>query len=305
MNTLEHYVTQYLNHCLTRKRLAPKTLNAYRYDLRDFALFIQESQGDFTDKNCIGNYIDSLHKTKSGRTVKRKIASFSAFFHYLIYEDLLPENPLCKLDLSFKLPYQLPRYIPNYILKDFYKVLYDQKASATTEYQFRCSLRNIAVIELLFATGLRISELCDLTLDTVNLTDRVIRIRGKGDKERIIQLTENATLNALSEYATAFREEINHCGFFFVNGYGNRLSDQSIRNMIHKLSALSPHSFQITPHMFRHSFASSLVNQDVDIRCIQELLGHSSIKTTEIYTHVNITKQKSILETKNPRKMLD
>ena len=257
------------------------------------------------DKKAIGQYVDSLHRTKAPRTVKRKIASLQAFYHFLVYEELIPENPLYKIDLSFKLPQNLPRYIPTHVLNTFYHELYQEKLQASTDYQSRCAVRNVAVVELLFATGLRISELCNLTSGSVNLEDRQILIHGKGNKERVIQLTEEITINALVEYETLFRKEIENCGFFFVSGYGNRLSDQSVRNMIHRICAKADIPLHITPHMFRHSFATSLVNQDVDIRCIQEILGHSSIKTTEIYTHVDMSKQKSILESKNPRKLLN
>lgn len=305
MNDFNKLMEEYLQHCLTRKRLDAKTVRAYRTDLTDFNTFLQAHQADLMDKHFIGEYIDSLHHTKAPRTVKRRIASLHAFYHYLVYEELIPESPLYKLDLSFKLPQQLPRYIPNHVLRSFYEALYNQKLHANTEYRRCCAVRNIAVVELLFATGLRISELCSLTPESVNLSDHEIRIHGKGDKERIIQLTEGITMQALTEYEALFHKSIFSCGYFFVNGYGNKLSDQSVRNMINHLANSAAISMHITPHMFRHSFATSLVNQDVDIRCIQEILGHSSIKTTEIYTHVDMTKQKSILETKNPRKLLD
>lgn len=304
MNYFDTLKEGYLQHCLTRKRLDVKTVRAYRADLNDFSGYLQTHDADYLDKNCIGHYIDSLHLSKAPRTVKRKIASLQAFYHYLVYEELISESPLYKLDLSFKLPQRLPRYIPNQVLNAFYQVLYEQKLLAATDYQFRCAVRNIAVVELLFATGLRISELCSLTLHAVRLADREVIIHGKGDKERILQLTEEITIAALNEYETLYHHKILKCGYFFVNGYGNRLTDQSVRIMLNKIASSATVSYHITPHMFRHSFATSLVNQDVDIRCIQEILGHSSIKTTEIYTHVDLTKQKSILSSKNPRKLL-
>ena len=304
MNEFDTLKESYLYHCLTRKRLDGKTVRAYRTDLNDFSAYLRTLDGDYLDKKCIGCYIDSLHQSKAPRTVKRRIASLQAFYHYLVYEELISESPMYKLDLSFKLPQRLPRYIPKHVLSAFYQALYEQKDQAATDYQYGCAVRNIAVVELLFATGLRISELCNLSLQAVRLADRELIIHGKGDKERILQLTEDVTVAALKEYEVLYRSRIAACGYFFVNGYGNRLSDQSVRNMLNKLSAAAPVCYHITPHMFRHSFATSLVNQDVDIRCIQEILGHSSIKTTEIYTHVDVTKQKRVLETKNPRKLV-
>lgn len=304
MNTLPNLIDEYLQNCCVRKNLDPKTVRAYRADLNDFSLYIKQNNADYLDKRTIGNYVDTLHCTKAPKTVKRKIASLQAFFHYLICEEKITENPFERMDLSFRLPQRLPRYIPNHILNTFYQELYAQVDKANTTYQVKCAVRNVAVIELLFATGLRISELCDLKKDAVNLYDKEILIHGKGNKERILHLTEAVTVDALKKYALLFSEDLENSDYFFLNKFKNPLSPQSVRNMINHLTDSASISMHITPHMFRHSFATGLVNQNVDIRCIQEILGHSSIRTTEIYTYVDLSKQKSILETKNPRKFL-
>ena len=304
MATLDLWISNYLNDCCYRKRLDIKTLRAYQSDLHDFAVYITNHNVDFLDKHSISDYVNELHRKRSPRTVKRKIASMRAFYHYLVYEELVETDPFYRLDLSFRLPSQLPRYIPAHMLKDFYNTLYATGTEHQSRHKRKCALRDIAVMELLIASGLRISELCGLTSDAVNLSENEIRIHGKGNKERIIQLTEPVTISALKEYYTIFSQEIQNTGFFFVNNCGRRLTDQSVRNMINRIAREAEIPLHLTPHMFRHSFATFLVNQDVDIRCIQELLGHSSIKTTEIYTHVNLTKQKEILINKNPRKMI-
>ena len=164
------------------------------------------------------------------------------------------------------------------------------------------SLRDAAVAELLFATGMRISELCTLKSEDVNLYDGTILIYGKGDKERRIQIANDAVISILEEYKTDFKTEIKSCNHFFANQSGKALSDQSVRRMINKYSSLAGIDLHITPHMFRHTFATSLLEADVDIRYIQEMLGHSSINVTEIYTHVAVAKQRDILNTKHPRK---
>lgn len=305
MSTLTKLIEEYLQYCQDRKGLDAKTIRAYRADLRDFGLYVESQNGDFLKKESIGSYVDFLHRERAPRTVRRKIASIRAFYHYLTYMEEITENPLYRLDLTFRLPQRLPRYIPNHVMNAFYQELYAQKEKANTPYQLKCSVRDIAVIELLFATGLRISELCGLKQEAVNLYDGEIRIHGKGDKERILQLTEKATISALTEYESLFQAEIRKSEYFFLNKYGHPLSDQSVRDMINRLTGAASISMHITPHMFRHSFATYLVNQDVDIRCIQEMLGHSSIRTTEIYTHVDKAKQRNVLEAKNPRKLLD
>lgn len=305
MNALTELIEEYLQYCQVRKELDPKTIRAYRADLEGFRLHIEGLNGDYMDRRSIGDYVDMLHREKAPRTVRRKIASLRAFYHYLTFMEEIEENPLVRIDLAFKLPQRLPRYIPNHVMKRFYQELYAQKERASTPYQVKCAVRDIAVIELLFATGLRISELCGLRQEAVNLYDGEVRIHGKGDKERILQLTEKSTIGALTEYELLFQGEIRKSEYFFLNKYGNPLSDQSVRDMIARLTQTASIPMHITPHMFRHSFATYLVNQDVDIRCIQEMLGHSSIRTTEIYTHVDMAKQRNVLERKNPRKLLD
>lgn len=305
MNDLKKLIEEYLQYCQVRRELDPKTIRAYRTDLREFRLHVEGQNGDFRSKEPIGSYVDVLHCERAPRTVKRKIASIRAFYHYLMYMEEIEENPLHRLDLNFKLPQRLPRYIPNHIMNTFYQELYAQRERADTPYQMKCAVRDIAVIELLFATGLRISELCGLKREAINLYDGEIRIHGKGDKERILQLTEKITIDALTEYESRFAAEIRKSEYFFLNKYGHPLSDQSVRDMINRLTCAASITMHITPHMFRHSFATYLVNQDVDIRCIQEMLGHSSIRTTEIYTHVDMAKQRNVLEAKNPRKLLD
>ena len=158
------------------------------------------------------------------------------------------------------------------------------------------------MIELLFATGMRISELCSLKITDVNLYDRSILIYGKGSKERKIQIGNDDVIHVLEEYKAAFLPGMQSCGHFFANLSGKMLSDQSVRRMINKYTSIAAIELHITPHMFRHTFATSLLEADVDIRYIQEMLGHSSINITEIYTHVAMSKQRDILATKHPRK---
>lgn len=136
----------------------------------------------------------------------------------------------------------------------------------------------------------------------VNLYDRSILIYGKGSKERKIQIGNDDVIPVLEEYKAVFLSEIQSCNHFFTNLSGEALSDQSIRRMINKYTYLASIELHITPHMFHHTFATSLLEADVDIRYIQEMLGHSSINITEIYTHVAMSKQMDILTTKHPRK---
>jgi len=149
---------------------------------------------------------------------------------------------------------------------------------------------------------MRISELCSLSPDNINLYDGTILIYGKGSKERCIQIGNSDVLDILRKYKKEFTTEINSCHHFFTNQNNASLSDQSVRRMINKYCSMAAIELHITPHMFRHTFATSLLEADVDIRYIQEMLGHSSINITEIYTHVAMAKQRDILATKHPRR---
>lgn len=139
------------------------------------------------------------------------------------------------------------------------------------------------------------------TPSNVDLSNHTIKIFGKGSKERIIQIENVDVLKALQDYYKLFQKDIEACGFFFVNKLCNRLSEQSVREIICKYTKMTEYNIHITPHMFRHSFATLLLDEDVDIRYIQKILGHSSITTTQIYTHVAMAKQKEILSVKHPR----
>lgn len=304
MNTLSNYIAEYIEYCEYRKRLDVKTLKAYKIDLRQYENFCH-CLSDCFDKTAVDTFITSLHKKYKPKTVKRKIASLKAFFHHLEYQEILNENPFTKLDIHFREAKLLPKTIPFHSIQTFLSTLYAQKEQAETEYQLHCCIRDIAVIELLFATGMRISELCSLKPCDIDLESNNILIYGKGSKERIMQLGNQEVIAALSLYQETFQKDMEVCGYFFVNRLKRRLSDQSVRFMINRYAALAGISQHITPHMFRHSFATLLLEQDVDIRYIQRMLGHSSISTTEIYTHVSSTKQKDILIHKHPRNLME
>lgn len=304
MNTIDEHIEIYLEYCRYRKRLDSKTLKAYRIDLKQYASYSNTSANCFS-KDSLDSYLTILHKQYKPKTVKRKIASLKAFFHYLSYREILSENPFDKLDIRFREAKLLPKTIPFHSLQTFLATLYAQKDLARTDYQRQCCIRDIAVIELLFATGMRISELCSLKPQNIDLENNTVRIYGKGAKERILQVGNPDVLSALRLYYETFREDIEICGYFFVNRLDRRLSDQSVRFMIDRYAKLANLEQHITPHMFRHSFATLLLEQDVDIRYIQQMLGHSSISTTEIYTHVSNGKQKDILFHRHPRNLME
>ena len=302
---LASLIQEYLTYCEVQKRLDEKTLKAYRIDLRQFREQLRSDQAaqiTRIDSAALEQYAASLHRHYLPKTVKRKLASVKAFFHYLEYRDLIDKNPFNKMQFHFREPAKLPKTIPLPTVERLLSTIYAQPRNAASEFQKNITLRDAAVIELLFSSGMRISELCSLRSSDVNLSDGTILIYGKGDKERRIQLGNEDVLHTLQSYRDTFSLQIRQSGHFFVNPSGHPLSDQTVRRTINHYCALAAIDIHITPHMFRHTFATSLLEADVDIRYIQEMLGHSSIHITEIYTHVAVAKQRAILAGKHPRK---
>lgn len=302
MNNLSAHLSNYLRYCQYQKKLDGKTIKAYRIDLTQFISHLSVNDISAITPDMLEDYIADLHQKYKPKTVKRKIASTKAFFHYLEYKELIERNPFHRIQVKFREPLILPKTIPLHTIELLLSVIYKQREIAKTEYQRKNALRDAAVIETLFSTGMRISELCSLKVNDVNLYDRDILIFGKGSKERKIQIGSEDVIQILEEYKNHFSAEIHNCNYFFVNQEGHPLSDQSIRRIINKYTSLAAIDLHITPHMFRHTFATSLLEADVDVRYIQEMLGHSSINITTIYTHVTMSKQKEILTTKHPRK---
>lgn len=302
MNDIQLHINQYLEYCLHQKRLNQKTIKAYSIDFRQFVNYIPNKKLAEITQDTLERYVSHLHQNYQPKTVKRKIASLKAMFHYFEYKGLIVQNPFSKMQIKFREPIILPKTIPLHTIEQLLKFIYNQQSNASTAFQRKNAIRDAAICELLFSTGIRISELCSLNASDVNLQDGIILIYGKGSKERRILLGNHDVINALEHYRNAFFTEIASCQHFFANQSGKPLSDQAVRRMITKYTKLAAIDLHITPHMFRHTFATSLLDADVNIRYIQEMLGHSSINITEIYTHVAVSKQRDILISKHPRK---
>lgn len=302
MNNLQLHIVNYLSHCEHQKRLDSKTLKAYRIDLGQFSKSTGITDPIDVSSNILEIYISTLHEKYKPKTVKRKIASLKAFFHYLEYREVVILNPFNKIQIKFREPTVLPKIIPLLTVESFLSTIYTCRRQAPTAYQRKNALRDAAIIELLFATGMRISKLCSLKAGDISLSDRSLLIYGKGNKERRMQIGNDDVLHVLAEYHNTFHNKSTSNGVFFINQNQTPVSDQAVRRMINKYVSLAAIDLHITPHMFRHTFATSLLEADVDIRYIQEMLGHSSINITEIYTHVALSKQRDILTAKHPRK---
>lgn len=292
---------QYLEYCQFRKVLDQKTIKAYRIDLRQF---FDEIVSDEPSKTEIEEYITNLHKKYKQKTVKRKIASIKAFYNYLEEEEIIEDSPFRKIKVKFKETVTLPRIIPRNEIEALLNNMYSEVMHSDAK-EYKHILRDVAVIEVFFATGARVYEISNIRKECVDLNSGLIRIMGKGGKERYVQIGEESILRLLKRYYMENAEMISSCGYFFVNARGSRFSEQSIRFMLVKYLQMAGIERKVTPHMFRHSFATYLIEEGVDISCVQQILGHSSIKTTQIYIHVAAKKQAEILRNMHPRKAMN
>ena len=295
MLTMSTAIYEYLEMCKYEKKLSANTIKAYRIDLYQFAEF---TEGKWADRKTLSNYLKHLNQNFLPRSAKRKIASVRAFYEIETVNGILEENPFDKFPIHIQMPQQLPRIIPEKIVHDLLQSAYNSYVHTRKD-----SLRDIIVLELLFSTGLRVSELCSLSQSTFQLSDKILQllINGKGQKERILQITNPELLRAVKIYMEAYHMEIKHGDAILYNRNGKPLSPQSVRGIINKHLKKINANCHVTPHMFRHTFATSLLEAGVDIRYIQSLLGHSSISTTQIYTHVSTRQQALLLAEKHPR----
>jgi integrase/recombinase XerD len=303
--TVAEAIDSFLFHCRFERNLSPKTLKAYAVDLRQFLTYTAELAGTTeirrVGKELLRDYIRTLFDGLAEKSVKRKVATLKAMFHHLEREDAITINPFRKMEVRIKEKRRLPRAVPFSDVHQLFQHVYKLKESATDcdSNDFRLLVRDIAVLEALFATGARVSELCSLRACDVDLGKGCIRIVGKGNRERMLQICHPEALEAIREYQ---RSSGDHGEYFFRNTKGGRLSEQAVRALLRKYADRLGWVRRITPHMLRHSVATLLLEEGVDIRYIQRLLGHSSITTTQIYTHIYDEHQHQVLLDHHPRR---
>lgn len=274
---LEKYVKEYL---YTEYSTSKNTRNSYAYDLIMLAKFYNSRNVIHLKKEDIQEYLRS-NKEKTAKTIAHYLTTFNNFYKYLVEENIITINP-CE---SIKMP-KLEKKLPVYLTVEEVDKLLDIRTS--TAYD----LRNKAMLELLYASGLRISELCDLKMSNLYLDDEMVKVFGKGSKERLVPVNEVA-LKALREYLCYGRGEllgIHDSEFVFISSRHTRISRQAFFKYLKKLCEEKGIKKNISPHILRHSFATHLLNNGADLRIVQELLGHSDISTTQIYTHLTTEK---------------
>ena len=297
MNTT-NYINKFLNEIRNTKNLSEKTIKAYKSDIIDFFLFTNEV---ITSNNII-EYIDYLNNTKQLKdtSIKRKIITIKQFINYLYSKRAIKSNPFKGLKFRFKKERKLPKTLSINDVKKLLKTVTHSYTNEDSEYNIFHGVRDLAIIDLLICTGIRIGELTSIKLEDIYKYESSILIHGKGKKERFIYISSNDTWRNLSRYLKLRKKYKFKVENIFVNRYGDALSIYSIEDIYDKYirKAKLSHS---TPHYLRHTFATNLLNNGADIRAVQEILGHSSVSTTQIYTEVSIARKQEVLQKYNYR----
>lgn len=294
---MEQQIEEYLAYLSVERGLAQNTLDAYGRDLRAYARFLQQhSVNSFcnTEKEAVRAYLEQLHNLgRASSTISRNLAAIKSFYHFLVEEDVLEDDPTVHLD-SPKVTKRLPRVLN---LSEV-EALLNQPSLEDAH-----SIRDKAMLEVIYATGIRVSELVSLNLLDINLEAGYLRCLGKGSKERIVPLGSVA-IKYLDLYLQMARTEIVKRGgetALFVNHHGRRLTRQGFWKIIKRYAKEANIDENITPHTLRHSFATHLLENGADLRSVQEMLGHADISTTQIYTHITRNRLQEVYRKSHPR----
>ncbi|MBR3116916.1 MAG: site-specific tyrosine recombinase XerD [Bacilli bacterium] len=284
-------INDYINYLSLERQLSNNTVDGYKRDLIDFYKFTNKSYKKVT-KNDVIDYITYLNKKIGAKSINRHIVSIKNYFKFLERNNLINTNPTNDIT-GLKTPKKMPRVLSE---EDIDKLL-------NIELKDAYSYRNKAMLELMYSSGLRVSELLDLRISNIDFNMNLVRVFGKGSKERIIPMDDIAT-KYLYEYINLYRNTLlrnNVTDLVFINSRGNKLSRQGFFKILREIALEQGINKEISPHTLRHSFATHLLNHGADLRSIQTMLGHENIETTQIYTHVSNNYVKQNYEDAHPR----
>ena len=278
---------------IKKKNYSNNTYISYMNDLYYFYLFIKKDL-DKVNENDIRDYLEHLNlKKENASSIRRRISTFKAFYKYLYLNGYMDKKdyPMAKIAYP-KLEKKLPKFV---YYNDLLEIL--DESTKTNE-----GVRDRLIIEMLYATGVRVSELVNIKYSDIDYNNRRILVCGKGNKERIVYFGEYA-LEALDEYVSTHKK--NDEGYLFTNSKGGALTDRGVRYIIDRIMQRLSVKVHVTPHVLRHTFATDMLNNGCDIKIVQELLGHSSLRTTEVYTHVTNERLKEVYYSHFPRRDKD
>lgn len=292
--TNQEYYTKYLDSLQFERKLSKNTILSYQDNLNRFEEFISGKKIDDITKKDIEDYL-KFNASMAEKSRAHYITVLRNFYQFLVYENLIEKNP-CETIKQPKISKSLPHYLTE---EETYKLL---DFSLNTPFDYR----NKAMLELLYATGIRVSELVNLKLTNIHLDEDLIRVMGKGSKERICPISEICE-KYLRIYINEYRNSLlknKTSEYLFINNFGNTITRQGFFKNLKQIAKIQGIEKEISPHTLRHSYATHLLSHGADLRIIQELLGHSDLSTTEIYTHVVNDKIKSEYE-KHPHAKKD
>lgn len=294
---MQRLVNDFINYLSVERGLAKNTLESYQFDLEQYRQYCQQQKinplSDDGAKAVMGFLLKLKREGRKPSTISRRLAALKAFYRFLVNEGQIPKDPTANLE-SPRLGQRLPKVLTS---AEVDILLAQPRVGEPT------GIRDKAMLELLYATGIRVSELVSLNIDQVNLEQGYVRCFGKGSKERIVPLGSMAS-RYISEYIIRGRAKLTKGktdDALFVNQHGRRLTRQGFWKIIKKYSVMGNINKDITPHTMRHSFATHLLENGADLRSVQEMLGHADITTTQVYTHLTRGKLKEIYQRTHPR----
>lgn len=278
MNNLKEHIDEFLRYLLIDKGYSSNTIESYKRDLIKFLEYNKNKDINSISNRDLKEYIKYLNKEElNERSISRNISCLKSFYKFLVIDKKIKENPSEILFIP-----KIKKSLPNTLTEDEVMNLLDVTLNDNYSY------RNKAMLELLYATGLRVSELVNLKLQNIDLNDNIVRTFGKGSKERIIPLGEFASeylYKYINEYRGSLIKKYNN-EYLFLNNHGYKMTRQGFFKIIKTIAKNKGIDKPLSPHTLRHSFASHMLKYGADLRTIQELLGHSDISTTQIYTHI-------------------
>ena len=288
---MNNEINDYINYLKIERQLSPNTIDSYTRDLEDFYKFTGKSY-KFVVKDDFINYIAYLNKKISARSINRHIVSIKNYFKFLERNNLITSNPTTEIT-GLKMPKKMPRILSEEDINN----LLDLPLEDAYDY------RNKAMLELMYSSGLRVSELLSLEVNNIDFNMNLVRVYGKGSKERIVPIDDIAT-KYLFEYINIYRNTLlknKESDILFLNSRGSKLSRQGFFKILKEIAREKCIKKELSPHTIRHSFATHLLNNGADLRSIQTMLGHEIIETTQIYTHVSNNYVKENYEAAHPR----
>lgn len=285
---MQRYIEKFIRYLEIEKNYSRHTILNYRLDLQDFRAFLGETLIENVDYLSLRKYLATLkEKNLKARTVGRKLSSLRSFFKFLTREGYIKTNPILGLSSP-----KLDKHLPQFLTEEEVSRLI-----ASVLPKDERGLRDRAILETFYSTGMRISELVGLRVEDIDFISGVVKVMGKGRKERMLPIGEPA-ISAIRAYLEKRRKQPDA---LFLNKNGRRITDRGVRNIVEKYIQIASIKQAVSPHTLRHSFATHLLNRGADLRSVQELLGHANLSTTQIYTHLTTERLKSVYDKAHPR----